>query len=183
MNSPRLARWILAAFLPRCVREAAIGDLEEGYAGGSRTRLWYWRQVGGSILPAIQMRWKSPGVLRIGAAAVSSYLVVAALVAVLIPLAGAFLPKWDAILWTVRLGGDMLAGLIGGVVVSVMVPMAPRRAAGIFAVFLGLLSVLSAWAEPGTMTVSYLAFLILAGPGCVMLGSLICGAGKRSGTS
>lgn len=46
---PRLARWLLSAFIPRDERDAVVGDLEESFhamtGGGPPPRLWYWAQA------------------------------------------------------------------------------------------------------------------------------------------
>ncbi len=181
MNSPKLARFILEAMLPREMRDAAVGDLEEGYALASSPRLWYWRQVAASVIPAMRMRWRSPGVMRIGTAAVASYIVVVALAAILFPIAGALWPGQGSTFWAFQIGGDMIAGLVGGVVIATLVPMAPLRAAGLFAFILALLLGVSVWMDYGKVPVWYHGLQVLTGPGCVMLSALICaGAGKRS---
>jgi ABC-type antimicrobial peptide transport system permease subunit len=63
-----LARWILRRALPRDAREAVTGDLDPEYRRAirrSRSRAaaaaWYWRQVLGSILPALAMRARRLG--------------------------------------------------------------------------------------------------------------------------
>lgn len=184
MNSPKLARWILSAILPSEVRDPALGDLEEGYNRAASPRLWSWRQVAGSILPALAMRWRSPGVMRIGAAAIASYLVVAVMVALLLPVASAWIPDQGSLFPIFQAAGDMIAGLVGGVVIATLVPMAPLRAAKVFAVVLGLLIGLTAWMDQGRMPVWYYGILVLAGPCCVLSAAAICGgAGKRSSRS
>jgi putative ABC transport system permease protein len=59
----RLARSVLAAILPTDVRDAMLADLDAEYArvvrpsrGRVRATAWYWRQVAGSIVPALAMR-------------------------------------------------------------------------------------------------------------------------------
>jgi predicted permease len=63
MRPPRLARALLGRLLRADVRRAALGDLDEEFArdvlparGPMRARLWYWRQVLGSIVPVLRLR-------------------------------------------------------------------------------------------------------------------------------
>ncbi len=60
---PRLARWLLAVLLPADERRAVLRDLDDELArhvsperGPRAARHWYWRQVFGSIRPALAMR-------------------------------------------------------------------------------------------------------------------------------
>ena len=60
---PRLARWLLAVLLPADERHAVLRDLDDEFArhvsperGPRAARAWYWRQVLGSIRPALAMR-------------------------------------------------------------------------------------------------------------------------------
>ena len=72
---PRLARALLAALLPADERRAVLRDLDDEFArhvrperGARRGRGWYWRQVLGSIRPAIAMRHRRvAGVIGTGA--------------------------------------------------------------------------------------------------------------------
>ncbi|HET7696791.1 MAG TPA: ABC transporter permease [Vicinamibacterales bacterium] len=57
-----LARWLLRRALPADARDAVLAELDAEYAA-ARTRhagrgatAWYWRQVGGSLVPALGMR-------------------------------------------------------------------------------------------------------------------------------
>ena len=59
----RFARWLLAMLLPPDARQAVLTELDAEYARDvrpSRGRLsaaaWYWRQIAGSIGPALRMR-------------------------------------------------------------------------------------------------------------------------------
>jgi MacB-like periplasmic core domain len=58
-----LARRLLSALLPPDVRAAVLTELDAEYGrvirparGGLRAAAWYWRQVAGSIGPAVSMR-------------------------------------------------------------------------------------------------------------------------------
>lgn len=77
MSSPRVARWLLRVCLPASARHAATNDLDEEFRrfvrparGNARARLWYWRQVLASVIPALAMRLRPlrsvPGDVRHG---------------------------------------------------------------------------------------------------------------------
>jgi len=178
MNSPRLARGILRLFLPRETRDAVTGDLEEGFARAASPRAWYWKQVMRSIAPSIGMRWRSPGVLRIGVAAVLSYLVLAACV---IGLEAAISPFVDAPTLPYILL-NLLVGTIGaisaGSVIAVMVPMAPMKAVKIFAGFLGVMALISFAVEFGRAPLWYQIVLLCLGPSAAYLGGRLT-SGRR----
>jgi predicted permease len=66
-----LARWLLRRVLPADARDAVLAELDAEHAatvtarGGAEDVRWYWRQVAGSIGPALGMRRRRLG--RLGA--------------------------------------------------------------------------------------------------------------------
>ena len=71
---PRLARALLAALVPADERQAMLRDIDEEFArhvlparGAAAARVWYWRQVIGSIRPALAMRRRRSGLFDRGA--------------------------------------------------------------------------------------------------------------------
>lgn len=67
---PRLARALLSALLPADERSAILRDLDEEYTrhvgpgrGAFAAHLWYWRQVLGSVCPALAMRRRRGGLV------------------------------------------------------------------------------------------------------------------------
>ena len=67
-RGPRIARALLAALVPADERHAMLRDIDEEFAGhilpargGVRARAWYWRQVLGSVRPALAMRRRRSG--------------------------------------------------------------------------------------------------------------------------
>lgn len=62
-----LARWLLRRMLPRDVRHDVLADLDAEFAGVRPVRsraaaaAWYWRQVLGSLGPALAMRVRRAG--------------------------------------------------------------------------------------------------------------------------
>jgi putative ABC transport system permease protein len=66
------ARWLLRRALPRDVRDAIVADLDAEFARGIRpgrsaaaSAAWYWKQVLGSLMPALAMRMRR--IARVGA--------------------------------------------------------------------------------------------------------------------
>src|SRR3954469_1977179 len=64
----RIARRLIAVLLPRDVRDAVLAELDAEYArvirpsrGSARAAAWYWRQVAGSIRPALAMHRRRQG--------------------------------------------------------------------------------------------------------------------------
>ena len=58
-----LARWLLRRALPADARDAVLAELDAEHAAAARrgpagSTSWYWRQVIGSLGPALGMRWR-----------------------------------------------------------------------------------------------------------------------------
>ena len=70
-RGPRIARALLSLLIPADERTAVLRDIDEEFAehviparGARRARVWYWRQVIGSIRPALAMRRRRSGLIE-----------------------------------------------------------------------------------------------------------------------
>ena len=162
------------------MRDAVIGDLEEGYAKAESPRWWFWLQVARSAVPAVRMRWRSPGILRIGVAAIASYAVVVACVVGLEAALSPFVKMPGTAYMLFSLVTGAIAAMAAGAVMVVMVPMAPSRALRIFAGILFVLGVPSAAMEFGQVPLWYSIALLVTGPAAVLVGGAMA---QRSRTA
>ena len=163
MKTPRLGQWILRVVLPEDLRDAVMGDLEEGFGTAKSPRLWFWRQVAASLPPAILMGWRRPAVLRIGASIVAAHACCVALTAAVAWLFRPLLKGTDES-YAVMTLASVVMGVVGSTVVALVVPMAPRRAGRILAGLLVVMAAISASPDFGRVPAWYSILLVAAGP-------------------
>ena len=176
MNSPRMARGLLRAALPPDRRDAVLGDLEEGFAQAAAPRWWYWKQVLRSMGPAIRLRWRSPGVMRIVVAILASYVVLAACVVGLEAAISPFVrePNMPYMLLSLLVGA--IGAFTSGIVAALMVPMLPMRAVKVFFAFLCVMAAVSFAMDGGRTPLWYQLVLLVAGPTAAYVGGRMTAA-------
>ena len=181
MKSPLIPRTLLRLLLPHETRDAVLGDLEEAFGAAPDARAWYWKQALRSSGPAIRMRWNTPGVLRIGAATIASYVVLAACVVGLEAAISPFVssPTVPYMLLSLLVGS--IGAVCSGAVIAALVPMAPMRAVKIYTGFLCLMAVVSFLTMYGQTPLWYAVALLVAGPYCGYLGGLLTCQARFSG--
>ena len=161
---------MLSALLPLEMRDAVLGDLEEGYAIAPNPVSWYWKQAARSMGPAIRMRWRTPGLLRVGVAAVVGYIVVAIVVIATDAALSAIFHQPNRAYMLLSLAAAWIAGMTGGAVAAWFVPMNPRRASQVFAIVLAIMGAMSAIAEFNRVPLWYSLALLVAGPCAALFG-------------
>ena len=165
-----MARGLLRVVLPRDRRDAVLGDLEEGFAREASPRAWYWKQVVRSIGPALRLRWRTAGVMRIVAATVASYIALAACVVGLEAAIAPFVrePNMPYMLLSLLVGG--IGAFTSGMVAALMVPMAPMRGLKFFLGFLLVMAGASFAMDAGRTPLWYQLVLLIVGPAAAYAG-------------
>ncbi|MBI1787479.1 MAG: hypothetical protein HYR60_08005 [Acidobacteria bacterium] len=172
---PRLATWLLAAFLRQRDKEMLLGDLVEEYAlraSGGRSieaSRWYWAQVLHSAGPLLWSNIRRGNWWRTLAAALAGYLLVALLVIAGDVAMSKLLPPGELAYSLLSLAAGLSAMVLGGYIAAGM----RQRAAIGLAVIAAVMGVVSLVVTGDRAPLWYQIALIVLGPAAALAGGRI----------